>query len=187
MMWLIQAARLALRGGAFARPNWLFWLDFILYPLLAAVLMAADRDNLGWAWSRWAVAGFLGFTLVEYWVHRLPLHGLFYHRSHEPHHTRPAEYVVFPIWYTPLIFSGAWIVLPVAPFTGFVLGYCWYMVWHHLFHHADLNRFPRIVRRYALWHLAHHHDPGCNFGVTLPVWDYLFGTWRAAPPAGGRA
>jgi dihydroceramide fatty acyl 2-hydroxylase len=187
MTWLLEAARLALRGGAFARPVWLFWLDFTVYPVVLTALIARDRATLiafdrgALAWIALAISGFLLFTLVEYWAHRVPLHLMFYHGAHERHHTHPAEYTVFPIYTTPPIFIGAWMVLPAAIFAGFVAGYCWFLVWHHTLHHFDLNRLPRLVRRYAVWHLAHHHDPACNFGITLPLWDYLFGTFRRAP------
>ncbi|WP_445222268.1 sterol desaturase family protein [Bradyrhizobium sp. Pa8] len=170
------ALALALRGGAFPKPNWLYWLDFAAYPLLALALAAIDwRDA---SWPAWAAAGFVLFTFTEYWVHRLPLHAWLYHARHERHHTHPREYVVFPIYYTPAVFALAFFVMPRAIFAGFVVGYVWFLVWHHLLHHADMNSLPAPIRRYALWHLAHHHDERCNFGITVPLWDFVFGTYR---------
>jgi dihydroceramide fatty acyl 2-hydroxylase len=167
---------LALTGGAFTYPVWLYRVDFVTFPLLAIVIAAIDCRSI--AWLGWAAAGALLFTFVEYWVHRTALHGLLFHGSHERHHTHPAEYVVFPIYYTPAIFLAFYLVLPLPVFAGFVAGYCWFLVWHHILHHVDLNSWPRPVRRYAIWHLAHHHDDACNFGITVPLWDWLFGTYR---------
>lgn len=174
------ALALALHGGAFARPNWLFWLDFGLYPLVVIALMLREARELGAVWAALALAGFVVFTLVEYWVHRLPLHAWLYHDRHERHHTHPREYVVFPIYYSAAFFALAYALMPVPVFCGFALGYVWFLVWHHLLHHVDLNRVPAFVRRYAIWHLAHHHDETCNFGITVPLWDFVFGTYRRA-------
>lgn len=172
------ALALALSGGAFARPNWLFWLDFVVYPLITAIVTARDWGEMDPAWAALAVLGFVVFTLLEYWMHRLPLHLWLYHGRHERHHTHPREYVVFPVYFTPSIFVPAYWVLPHPLFAGFALGYVWFLVWHHLLHHVDLNKVPSLVRRYALWHLAHHHDETCNFGITTNVWDFVFGTYR---------
>lgn len=170
------ALALAVNGGAFAKPNWLFWLDFAIYPVIVAVIVATDCRDL--AWFAWATLGALSFTFVEYWMHRLALHAWLYQGQHERHHTHPREYVVFPIYYTPTIFLVAYLALPLAIFAGFTIGYVWFLVWHHILHHLDLNLLPASVRRYALWHLAHHHDESCNFGITVPVWDLVFRTYR---------
>ncbi|MCS3725515.1 sterol desaturase family protein [Bradyrhizobium betae] len=177
---LRSALALALHGGAFTRSNWLFWLDFTVYPLAAAMVAAVDwrGSAIDAGWVALALLGFVLFTFTEYWVHRLPLHAWLYHDRHERHHTHPREYVVFPIYYSPAIFAAAYLALPHAVFVGFTLGYLWFLVWHHLLHHVDLNRVPAFVRAYAVWHLAHHHDETCNFGITVPVWDFVFGTYR---------
>jgi sterol desaturase/sphingolipid hydroxylase (fatty acid hydroxylase superfamily) len=163
---------LALTGGAFASPVWLYRVDFVLYPLLAVGIIAADCRSLEWAGL--AIAGLLLFTFVEYWVHRTVLHQVFFHAAHQRHHTNPDEYVVFPIWYVPPMFAAFYIVLPLPVFAGFVLGYCWFLGWHHVLHHVDLTAWPRPVQRYGLWHLAHHRLDDCNFGITVPLWDFVF-------------
>jgi sterol desaturase/sphingolipid hydroxylase (fatty acid hydroxylase superfamily) len=175
---LREAGALALSGGAFLRPVWLYRLDFVLYPLLAAGIIATDCGSPGWIGA--AACGALLFTLVEYWVHRIVLHRFFFHSSHQRHHTHPDEYVVFPIYYTPAIFFGFFLVLPLPVFAGFVIGYCWFLVWHHVLHHVDLTACPRPVQRYALWHLVHHKLDDCNFGITVPVWDFVFRSYRRA-------
>lgn len=160
-------------------PTWRYWVDWFIWPPAAVETIALwpDRRNL------WLVPlGMLAFSFLEYWVHRLPLHRWAYHATHEVHHRQPRLYVVFPPLYVP---SGMTVALAAclllgAPglFAGFALGYVWFISWHHVLHHVDLWRpgWPAWVRRYAVWHLGHHHDEAVNFGITLPVWDYLFGT-----------
>jgi len=31
------------------------------------------------------------------------------------------------------------------------------------------------------WHELHHKFIRCNFGITVPFWDVVFGTYRRAP------
>jgi sterol desaturase/sphingolipid hydroxylase (fatty acid hydroxylase superfamily) len=173
---------LALHGGAFASPNWLYWLDYATYPLLVMWLAMIDCRSFGWVAA--AFAGLVLFTFVEYWAHRLVLHQIFYHQGHQRHHTHPAEYVVFPIWYLPSIFAAFFVVLPLSVFTGFIVGYIWFHSWHHVLHHVDLSRWPRAVQRYAIWHFEHHRIDGCNFGITVPVWDFVFRSYRRSPGRG---
>lgn len=155
----------------------LFYFDFVVFPILATIMFITYcRD---WGFIEISILGFFLFTFVEYWVHRTVLHRLFYHGVHERHHDHPEEYVVFPIWYTPLIFLVFWAIMPVALFSGFVVGFCWFVYWHHILHHFDLSKLV-IIRRYALWHLAHHKLDYCNYGITVPVWDFVFGTYRSA-------
>lgn len=155
----------------------LYWADFIIYPLIAAAVISIDCRSL--AWVGLCALGVLLFTFVEYWAHRTVLHQFFFHSQHERHHTHPEEYVVFPFWYTPAFFAGFFIVLPHSVFAGVVIGYCWFLAWHHVLHHWDLSRLE-LVRRYAIWHLAHHRQDDCNFGITVPIWDWIFGTYRRA-------
>lgn len=156
-------------------PSW-FYFDFVMFPKLAAIIFVGWCRS--WDFVAWAGFGVLFFTFAEYWVHRVALHRFFYHGNHERHHDHPAEYVQFPIWYSPLIFVGFWLVMPLPIFAGMVVGYCWFLYWHHILHHFDLTTWPRFVQRYALWHLAHHRRDDCNYGITVPFWDFLFLTYR---------
>lgn len=159
------------------RGPWQFYFDFVLFPTIAITVIAIDCRSL--AWVGLAMCGVLLFSFLEYWVHRIALHEFFYHGTHERHHTHPAEYVVFPIWYTPAFFAGFFFVLPLPIFAGTVIGYIWFLVWHHILHHFDLSGF-NLIRRYAVWHLKHHKMDDCNFGITLPIWDFMFGTHKPA-------
>jgi sterol desaturase/sphingolipid hydroxylase (fatty acid hydroxylase superfamily) len=151
-----------------------YWFDFILFPLVAATIIAFDCRSL--QWLAWCAFGVLLFTFVEYWAHRLILHRILWHGKHERHHTHPSEYVTFPIWYVPSIFAGFFIVMPLPVFAGFVIGYIWFLFWHHALHHWQLEHHP-WVRAYADWHAVHHADLPYNYGITHPAFDWLFGTY----------
>lgn len=154
-----------------------YYFDFIVFPAVAVLIVSVSDWSLGFA-AKMLGGAFL-FSCAEYWVHRLALHGLFWSGHHERHHTHPREYVVFPIWFTPAIFGAFWIAFPTPIFAGLVVGYCWFLIWHNALHHIDdLTRWPRFIQRYAVWHLAHHREETCNYGITLPIWDYCFGTYR---------
>lgn len=157
-----------------------FYFDFVAFPLLATALFAGYCRS--WSFVGAATLGVLLFTFVEYWAHRGPLHSFFYHGAHERHHDHPAEYVTFPIWATPAAFLGFYLVMPLAVFAGFVVGFIWFLYWHHVLHHFDLTTWPRPVQRHALWHLAHHRLDTVNFGITTSLWDRVFGTYRRAAP-----
>lgn len=169
---------IALAGASATHRIWQYNFDFVVFPLLALWLIGSECRSSGWA--ALALVGVVLFTFVEYWMHRIALHEWFYHGQHERHHTHPAEFTVFPIWYTPAIFAGFFLILPLPVFAGFVVGYCWFLIWHDVLHHVDLARVPTGVRKYALWHLAHHRLDDCNFGITVPVWDWIFRTYRRA-------
>ncbi len=154
-----------------------YWIDFIVYPVAIIIACMVGKISLTWTWC--VPFGFLLFTFLEYWIHRVALHRYFYHGTHERHHLRPEEYVVFPVYYTPAIFLGFFIVLPLPVFVGFTLGYCWFVIWHDALHHHNLDHHP-LIKRYAAWHDVHHKRPGYNFGITVPLWDFLFGTYRSS-------
>jgi sterol desaturase/sphingolipid hydroxylase (fatty acid hydroxylase superfamily) len=156
---------------------WRYYVDFWLFPLIAAVIVAVDCRSL--AWLGWAALGALLFTFVEYWTHRVLLHRLLWNGKHERHHTHPWEPTIFPVWYTPAIFAGFLLLMPLPVFAGFVAGYCWFLAWHHALHHWQLDRRP-WVRAYANWHNQHHRGLPVNYGITTPLWDLVFGTYRAA-------
>lgn len=157
-----------------------YYLDFCLYPAAALTIAAVTCRSVSWIGA--AAFGFALFTFVEYWTHRILLHRFFYHGTHEHHHRAPEHFVVFPPWYVGGLFVAFFVLMPWAVFAGFCLGYTWFVVWHHALHHWDLAQRP-LVRRYATWHDQHHKFIRCNFGITHPLWDLVFGTYRrAAPP-----
>jgi len=138
------------------------------------------------------VAGFLGWTLTEYWIHRLLFH---YHpRSelgkrvhywwHGVHHDYPndSRRLVMPlISSVPLafLFGGIfWLIAGEyypALFAGFALGYITYDLTHYAIHHWNLtNPMFRWLKRH---HYKHHfNEEAAGYGVSSPLWDYVFRT-----------
>ena len=161
--------------------------DFASYAaavvFISAWLLAAAPREQELTLGACTVVGIVGWTLLEYLLHRFVLHGLQPFRAwHEAHHDRPAALIC-----TPTVLSAGLIVLLVylpacwligmwpanAVTLGVLVGYMSYAVTHHMTHHwrsgnAWLGRRKR-------WHARHHHvrAPVC-FGVTSGVWDWVF-------------
>lgn len=149
------------------------------WPPLAAFFILATAFPGDPVWWLWFVLGIALFTFAEYWVHRSLLHRVMWDSKHERHHTHPHERVIFPLWYTPSIALVAYLLLPLGAFCGALVGWSYFCWWHHALHFWHLDRHP-WVRKYAAWHNVHHSGAPANYGITVPVWDWLFGTYRAA-------
>ena len=156
-------------------PKWKYYFDFGLFPVVGVVL--ASLTWTGPSYLLGILSGTLLFTLIEYWTHRSILHRWFWHGYHERHHTHPAEFVPLPLWYTPLIFTGFGLVFPYSVTVGLMLGYMWFFGLHHLLHHVSHRKHPWLGA-YAKWHMRHHDECPCNYGITHPLWDMVFGTYR---------
>jgi sterol desaturase/sphingolipid hydroxylase (fatty acid hydroxylase superfamily) len=143
------------------------------------------------------VLGLFVWTLTEYLLHRFVFHfeptsefGKRLHfMTHGVHHDYPSDskrLVMVPSVSIPLaalfyglflLISGPFYVLPF--FAGFIFGYICYDEIHYATHHAPMKG------RVALWlkhhHVLHHYkDPNRGYGVSSPLWDYIFGTMEEA-------
>jgi sterol desaturase/sphingolipid hydroxylase (fatty acid hydroxylase superfamily) len=136
--------------------------------------------------------GALGWTFAEYVLHRFDGHGMKgrtpFSREHLAHHADPTYFA--PSWkkaaaavvVVSAMGSAGWAVvgLPGIAFAvGFTTMYLTYEVIHRRIHtHGPIGAYGAWARRH---HLVHHHvAPRCNHGVTTPLWDHVFGTWRAS-------
>ena len=65
----------------------------------------------------------------------------------------------------------------VAPlFSGFIIGYLIYDLTHYATHHFPMRRgYFKYIKRYHMQH--HYKTPDARFGVSSPVWDWVFGTF----------
>lgn len=140
--------------------------------------------------------GFLIWSLVEYILHRFLFHvkttsywgNTLHYLLHGCHHKHPMDgyRLVFPPTFATmfaiplygminLMFSRTW-----APSVfGFgLLGYVMYDVTHYFIHHGSAaNDFTRNLKRF---HLNHHFKMReDSYGITSPLWDYVFGTLPA--------
>jgi dihydroceramide fatty acyl 2-hydroxylase len=138
-------------------------------------------------------AGWLFWTLTEYWIHRLVFHfepesgpgARFHwiiHGVHHDHPNDPLRLVMPPSVSVPLaaaFYGGFVLLMGVAAgsvfASGFLLGYLVYdMTHYHLHHHAPKSGLGKVMREL---HMRHHfQDDTRGFGISAPFWDYLFGT-----------
>jgi len=139
----------------------------------------------------WWLSGFLLWTLVEYILHRVIFHRKprnlaerqFHFLAHGIHHKDPWDptRLVFPLFGGVIIASVIYLVLalflPLGPsfltMSGLLTGYLAYDMGHLAWHHASLKAgWFRYLQRY---HLAHHYkDRDSRFGVSQPLWDWVF-------------
>ena len=137
--------------------------------------------------------GLFIWTLTEYLLHRFVFHyepktewgkriHFFAHGVHHDYPNDSKRLVLPPSVSIPLaaifyiVFRAVLGTEDVAPFyAGFILGYVLYDEIHYATHHAPMKG------RIGLWlkhhHILHHYrEPARGFGVSSPLWDYVFGT-----------
>jgi len=150
--------------------------------LSAWLLLHAPADM---ALLAWMAAGLLGWSAVEYMLHRFVLHGLPpFSRWHREHHLRPAALIRMPTWLSALMIGvlvflpGVWFLgqWPGSALTlGFLVGYLANGVVHHAMHHSSTDNRWLQERKY--WHARHHHSQQpCCYGVTSRFWDRVWHT-----------
>jgi len=136
--------------------------------------------------------GLLLFSLVEYGLHRWLFHGKpnSMRDGHNQHHLDPQGFGALPFFLPPLaMLALARVLALVVPVDAAMLlsgalaaGYAAYGLAHTVIHAARF-RAP-MARRWAANHHIHHYHPDSNFGVTTPLWDILFATYRAPAQQG---
>ncbi len=139
------------------------------------------------------LAGLFIWTFTEYMLHRFIFHyeptsgwGKRLHfLTHGVHHDYPNDtkrLVMPPSVSVPLavVFYGLFYLLvgdfSVAPFfAGFIFGYICYDEIHYATHHAPMK--SGIAQWLKHHHVLHHYrNPDRGYGVSSPLWDYVFGT-----------
>ena len=164
--------------------------DFVLYGLsisaMAAVLLVACPPGQRLESAVFVLTGLLGWTAIEYALHRFVLHGLQPFRGwHEQHHRRPTALICAPtilsatlivalVFLPALALVGPWSACALT--LGVSAGYLAYAVVHHATHHWRAE--SAWLKSRKRWHAMHHHEmaePGC-YGVTSSFWDHVFGS-----------
>ena len=166
-------------------------------PVTAYFLYQGLSDGFsGLAYGALVVAGILFWTLLEYVVHRFLFH--FPAKSdfakrlvflfHGLHHDAPNDKtrLVFPpvpaIAIMSLLYYLFTLFVPTNMmntfFAGFVIGYLCYDYIHYATHHFPMtSTVGRYLRKYHLQHhFSHEHS---KYGVSSPLWDYVFGSVEA--------
>jgi sterol desaturase/sphingolipid hydroxylase (fatty acid hydroxylase superfamily) len=140
------------------------------------------------------IVGILAWTLSEYALHRYVFH---WYRDtpfgrrvhfliHGVHHDYPndKDRLVMPLLMSAplavIFYALFWVVFGGVRFAepfyaGFAVGYLFYDGIHYAVHHfKQTTRIGKFLRRH---HMLHHHaDNEGGFGVSSPLWDYVFGT-----------
>jgi sterol desaturase/sphingolipid hydroxylase (fatty acid hydroxylase superfamily) len=163
-------------------------------PVIALALWAAIRvDGSSAGRIAWQIGlGYLGWTLLEYWLHRLvfhlpvrgPVSQRVYFFIHGVHHDWPwdTSRLVLPPSVSVLLATLFYFVFKAvfgpqfhALFAGFVAGYLLYDTLHWYTHvGAPRSRAMKFLRKQ---HMIHHFkESGTRFGVSCPWWDVVFRT-----------
>ncbi len=176
------------------------WLPVVFAFLIRAVVQRPAGVSMLYVPAGFALGVFL-WTLAEYLLHRF----VFHYRPRAPwqekivflfhgiHHLQPqckTRLVMPPAVSVPLafVFYGAVYLIAgralgaphwVAPvFAGLVAGYLTYDLTHYATHHLPMK--GRLLKYLKRHHMLHHFKtPDQRFGVSSPLWDFVFGTYPA--------
>lgn len=147
-----------------------------------------------WGMAAGFALGGLGWTFAEYAIHNWVMHGgkgrNEFSRQHLDHHADPNFFS--PLWdktvteaavVAALALLGSWLAgtaVGLSFAAGFAAVYHGYEILHRRIHsHPPTGPVGRFLRRH---HMTHHFlAPTKNHGVSFPVWDLVFRTYRPAP------
>ena len=182
-------------ADAVSRTHWAF-VPIVFVPAVAACVWASlsrGGQSAG-ATAALMLAGLATWTLTEYWLHRTLFHWIpnfpwgqrLHFLIHGVHHDWPHDrfrLVLPPGASVPLfgLFVALWVaVLGDAGWAfhaGFAGGYVVYDLTHYYLHHGrPKNRWLRKLQGH---HASHHFNKKFHekrFGVSSPLWDYVFRT-----------
>jgi sterol desaturase/sphingolipid hydroxylase (fatty acid hydroxylase superfamily) len=169
----------------------------ILYlPVISYMLYVSlwQRQLSIWAVGALFLLGILLWTLLEYLIHRYVFHyepktrlgQRLHYIIHGVHHDYPndARRLVMPPSISVLLaflFYGVFLLifgrLTPSVFAGLVFGYVCYDMLHYATHHFPMKRGVWLwLKQY---HLRHHYkDDQVGYGISSPLWDYVFRTTR---------
>jgi sterol desaturase/sphingolipid hydroxylase (fatty acid hydroxylase superfamily) len=172
-------------------------VPLIIFFVYASVLLywSVTHTSLSpWLSAGMFLLGTLTFTWVEYMVHRHVFHMKTYtelraklqYTMHGVHHEFPKDKdrLAMPPLLSVTIATVLLLVFKVllgdlvfAFLPGFLVGYAAYLAVHYMVHaYQPPNNFLK-----SLWinHSVHHYKDGeVVFGVSSPLWDYIYGTMR---------
>jgi dihydroceramide fatty acyl 2-hydroxylase len=176
----------------FSRVHWSV-PPLIFVPTITILLIEGFVHGVGLMAAVWIPAGYLFWTLTEYWLHRIVFHfepekGIgaklhwIIHGVHHDHPNDPLRLVMPPSVSVPLAVGIFWLLYLAcgrgyAPSlaAGFFAGYLIYDMMHYYLHHfRPRGRLSRALRER---HMRHHfQDDTRGFGISAPYWDEVFRT-----------
>lgn len=136
----------------------------------------------------------LVWTLVLYAIHRLAHQIPILQRIHNAHHkTIKKNNTSKWHWSNLFLYNDNWLstvdlwISDIIPTIGVAIIFdAWwivffYYVWAAFFqerleHNNNINWYPFTCGQ---WHMNHHNNPKCNYGLFFPVWDKVFKTENA--------
>ena len=178
----------------FTRVHWS--VPLIVYlPVVSWLLYRSSRnpDLSSGTIIGLCLAGVFTWTLTEYLLHRFVFHYMptsiwgkrLHFLMHGVHHDYPNDswrLVMPPSVSLPLaVIFYILFRLTLGPafvfsfFAGFLLGYLAYDMIHYATHHAPLKGGLGLLLKHH--HMKHHYQTDTlGYGVSSPLWDYVFGT-----------
>jgi len=168
----------------------LYSLVTLALPLLLSLLFLWLAMPFAWLDLALIVPYFLAFNLIEYLLHRWPMHRpgtALYEHVTVHHHAFPPSHlyitedrdnfsVVVPAYVCiGLLAAMAPIGFTIGIHAGFFLlgiGMAYYFVYELLHYAAHAG----VRSRFARHHLAHHQIAGCNYNINFPILDWVVGT-----------
>ena len=175
-----------------------------IFVLTAAAVLSGARSPLsiaGLLVAGWFLWGFYEYAFHRFVLHRaenpervIPLPG---NATHHAHHRNPKLHdrlyiplhegvpVALVFWFAAWFATGSWQTAAFL-YAGFMTGYLVYEWIDYEAHHGKSR--SRLMRYYKKYHLQHHHvDEAARYGVTTPIFDYLFGTYHLKNGAKNRS
>jgi sterol desaturase/sphingolipid hydroxylase (fatty acid hydroxylase superfamily) len=175
----------------------IIWLPVAAYFLLSEMATVAPGTSTLYIPIAF-LFGIAIWTITEYLVHRYVFH---YHPKgalaqriffmfHGVHHAQPAcktrlvmppaasipMALIFIVGFNLIVGSLFGLSHWVGPLiAGFTLGYVAYDMIHYATHHLPMyGRMMKYLKRYHMLH--HYKTPDMRYGVSSPLWDYVFRT-----------
>ena len=164
---------------------------FIYIPVIVWFLLQAQGNE--WGILGLFISGLFVWTLTEYVLHRFIFHWVppgkwgkrlhfIWHGVHHDYPNDQLRLVLPPSVSVPLsiLFYGLFRFLLDTPsvypfFSGFMLGYLCYDMMHYAMHHLRWSNPMWVkIKNHHMLHHYQEHDKG--FGVSNPLWDYVFNT-----------
>ena len=193
-----ESLKLGIRGMAVR------FFAFWAYPLIAIVLwIGAPHFYPNESWKDGVIViplGVLIWTIIEYIMHRFFFHWIPKWRPlrelikicHLAHHENPrnpalilvqAEHsIIYSILsFAPIFWLSPTFYITLGLMSGVWMGFLYYELLHYQIH---LKNSSSVVLKAQQRHHIHHHYANARscFGVTSPLWDWVFSTYQSPSP-----